>query len=316
MRTSGPLTLLLCALLSLPLRAHAQADAREQLALAYLQLEMALAAEQQAHAVDRAALNREFDRATLLFFAGNMSGALAVIDSMAAAAGGDRPDLVRTARERLDSLDAMRRTVTLAGRDVPYLLHLPAGEAPAGGWPVIVAVHGAGGDERMFFGGYGAGVIRSLADTHGVAVLSPAATVGAASLFDMVDAVATGQPLQVDRVALVGHSMGAGVVARAAAENAARTAAVVCLAGSCSAAAGSAEVPVLVMAGALDPLFRVGTLAEQTDALRVDGRFVEFHRLDAEGHTLVVGVSLPQVFTWLEQWLPRASNQAMAYPQW
>jgi predicted esterase len=288
----------LCAAVIAPTGVHAQVDAREQLAIAYLQLELALAVS----TVDRAAVNRDFDRATLLFFAGDMNGALAVIDSMVGATGADRTGLGRTARARLDSLDALRRTATVNGREVPYLLHLPAGDAPPGGWPVVVAVHGAGGDERMFFGGYGAGVIRDLADRHRVAVLSPSATIGA-GLFDLVAAVAASHPLRTGRVALVGHSMGAGVVSRVAAGQPGAAAAVVCLAGSCSAAAGAAAVPVLVVAGALDPLFRVDVLASQTAALRTGERVVEFRRLDEEGHTLLVGIALPEVFTWLEQWL-------------
>jgi predicted esterase len=275
---------------------NAAAEMRDRLGLSYLQLELALAAA--GSGVDRAALNREFDRATLLFFAGNMNGALAVIDSMAAAVPGAPADVESRARARLDSLNAQRRVHTSGAAQLPYLVHVPRGSAPAGGWPVVVAVHGAGGDERMFFGGYGAGVIRELADRHGVAVITPAAPLGADVLFALVDAASREHGLDAGRVALVGHSMGAGIVAQATGSRPERVRAVACLAGSCAAAAGS-SVPVMVVAGALDPLFRVNVLEDQASALRTSGRTVEFRRLETEGHTLVVGHVLQDVMQWM-----------------
>jgi pimeloyl-ACP methyl ester carboxylesterase len=283
--------------------AAAQADAREALALAYLQLELALADAPPLDEAGRASLNQAFDRATLLFFAGSMQGALSLVDSMAASvAGGGRRDAATVrarAVARLDSLNGARQSMRIAGAEVRYLLHLPPGHAPAGGWPVVVAVHGAGGDDRMFFGGYGAGSIRELADRHGVAVVTPAAPLGSTALFALVDALAEAHGLDPDRVALVGHSMGAGIVAQATAGQARRVRAVACIAGSCAAAAPASAVPVLSVAGARDPLFRVALLQEQADALRTGDRTVEFRRLDAEGHTLVVGQALPEVMEWL-----------------
>jgi predicted esterase len=293
--------------------AAAQDDARDRLAAAYLRLELALSDAPPLDAVARARVNREFDRTTLLFFAGNMAGALGVIDSMVAALPGAGDALMVRAAARLDSLTGARRVEPLGASNVPYLLHVPPGAAPAGGWPVVVAVHGAGGDERMFFGGYGAGAIRGLADEHRVAVISPAAPLGTAALFGLVDALAPRYALDPTRVALLGHSMGAGIVARAAGERPERTRAVACIAGSCVAAGGegtagsnapaspTATPPVMVIAGGLDPLFRAAALEEQAAALRRDGRTVEFLRYDAEGHTLVVGEALPAVMKWLAE---------------
>jgi predicted esterase len=290
--------------------AAAQDDPRDRLAVAYLRLELALAHAPPLDTAARARVNREFDRTTLLFFAGNMQGALAVLDSMVAALPGAGEASVAGAALRLDSLTRARRVETIGGRDVPYLLHLPDGAAPPAGWPVVVAVHGAGGDERMFFGGYGAGAIRGLADEHRVAVISPSAPLSTEALFGLVDALAPHHSLDPSRVALLGHSMGAGIVSRAAGERPERTRAVACIAGNCAGAAATtgaaaltAAVPVLVVAGALDPLFRAATLGEQAAALRRNGRAVEFRRYDAEGHTLVVGEALPAVMKWLATWL-------------
>ncbi len=295
-------------------RAEAQADVRARLALSYLQLELALAQAPELPPAERTRINREFDRTTLLFFGGNIEAALAVIDSLVesvAPAGTAGPtSLDARARTQLEALDGMRQRATIGGRDVAYLIRLPhppsTSDMPSGpgtperGWPVVVAVHGAGGDERMFFGGYGAGRIRSLADSLGIALITPAAPLTSAELFALVDTLATQYPLDPASVALLGHSMGAGIVARAAADRPERTRAVACIAGSCAAArAAGAGVPVKVVAGALDPLVQVATLEQQTAALREGERTVEFRRLETEGHTLVVGEALPDVMRWL-----------------
>jgi predicted esterase len=302
------LLLLSAALPAAAQSAPAQDDPRARLAAAYLRLELALADAPPLDGAARARVNREFDRTTLLFFAGNLQGALGTLDSMVAALPGAGEALATRAAARLDSLTAARRVETVDGREVAYLIHVPESAAPASGWPVVVAVHGAGGDERMFFGGYGAGSIVQLANELRVAVISPAAPLSTSALFGLIDVLAPRHSLDGGRVALLGHSMGAGVVSRAAGERPERIRAVACIAGSCAAAGGGASVgaaavPVMVVAGALDPLFGVAALEAQTAALRAGGRAVEFRVHDTEGHTLVVGEALPAAMKWLGEHL-------------
>lgn len=307
-------TLAACALLLVtagPRHAHAQAAQpqalRDQLAVGYLQLELALAEQPLTGPEARVPLNREFDRLTLIFFAGNMTSAIGVLDTLVRTTVGDDGRLaVLQARavERLAELTAARQVQQVGSVNVPYLIHVPSGSAPTGGWPVVVAVHGTGGDERMFFGGYGAGSIRALADTHRVAVVTPAAPLSTGTLLGLVDAIAPAHGLDAGRLALLGHSMGAGIVARATAERPARVRAVACLAGSCAAAgAEGVAVPVFVVAGALDPLAGAAGLEQQMPALRRNERVAEFRRHDTEGHTLVVGQALPEVMDWLARQL-------------
>jgi predicted esterase len=295
-------------LLSAAQPAAAQDDLRGRLAVAYLRLELALADAPPLDAPVRARVNREFDGTTLLFFAGNLQGALGTLDSMVAALPGAGDALATRAAARLDSLTAARRVEIVDGREAAYLIHVPEGVAPAAGWPIVVAVHGAGGDERMFFGGYGAGSIVNLANEERVAVIAPAAPLSTHALFGLIDALAARYSLDGARVALLGHSMGAGIVSRAAGERPERTRAVACIAGSCAAAGaapsvGGAAVPVMIVAGALDPLFGVPALEAQTSALRGSGRAVEFRVYETEGHTLVVGEALPAVMKWLVEQL-------------
>jgi predicted esterase len=280
---------------------------RERLAVGYLRLELAVqdAATGAARVTgaERRRLNQAFDALTLQFFGGNLNGALASLDALVASVAPGTPvaDLEQRASRALAWLTERRQMeVTGAGVATPFLLHVPEREAPQGGWPVVVAVHGAGGDERMFFGGYGAGAILDLADAHGLAIITPRAPLATAALVALVDSVAARHPIDAERVALLGHSMGAGVVARAAMEMPQRFRGVVCLAGSCgSGAAAATGPPVLLVAGALDPLFRSDMLEAQAETMRQSGRSVEFRRLDDEGHTLMVGVALPEAMRWL-----------------
>jgi phospholipase/carboxylesterase len=295
--------------------ATAAADSlRDRLAAGYLRLELALrdatAAGVPVPGSERRRLNQAFDALTLQFFGGNLQGALASLDALVASVAADGAAIAlleQRAASTLAWLTEQRQMMeTGTGVATPYLIHVPERDAPKGGWPVIVAVHGAGGDERMFFGGYGAGVIRDLADTHGLAVITPRAPLATAALVALVDSVAARHPLDAERVALLGHSMGAGVVARAAIEMPQRFRAVVCLAGSCGAGAMAATGPaVLMIAGALDPLFRSDMLEAQAEAMRQAGRRVEFRRLDDEGHTLMAGAALPDAVRWLADRLSR-----------
>jgi predicted esterase len=289
-----------------------QAEAlREQLAVGYLRLELAVQealAAAPAAGPDRRRLNQAFDALTLQFFAGNLQAALASLDSLAAhvAPAALAEGLGDRARDTLQWLTAQQRTLEWQGGTMAYLLHLPEAPAPAEGWPVLVAVHGAGGDERMFFGGYGAGAIRTLADRHGVAVITPRAPLPTDAIVALVDALAAQHALDAGRVALLGHSMGAAVVGRAALERPDRFRAVACIAGPCGAGQSAGAPDALMVAGELDPLFRAQLLAAQAEALAQGGRTVEFRRLDDEGHTLVVGAALPYVMEWLVERLSTA----------
>jgi predicted esterase len=285
------------------------AETRERLALGYLRLELALrdAASRGAarDAESRVRLNRGFDAATLQFFAGNIGGALQQLDDIVAELGGGA--LEERAARMLASLDAERRRLPVEGAELHYLLHLPARPSPEGGWPVVVAMHGMGGDERMFFGGYGAGMIRELADRHGLAVVTPRGPLSPTAVIGLVDALAAERRLDATRIALLGHSMGAGMAGRTSIAHPTRVRAVVCIAGSCggpmSGGAGGADPqslpPMLLFAGALDPLFRVDNLVAEAESQRQAGRSVEVRRLESEGHTLIVGEALPEAMAWL-----------------
>lgn len=78
---------------------------------------------------------------------------------------------------------------------------------------VVIAVHGAGGSENMFFESYGRGAAVNEALKRGWAFVSPRA--GASSIEDVLTWLTTVRGVKLGKVFLMGHSMGGGLVASA-----------------------------------------------------------------------------------------------------
>jgi predicted esterase len=102
--------------------------------------------------------------------------------------------------------------------------------------PILIALHGMGGSENLFFEGYGNGIVPRMAAERGWLVVAtrvegllgagPAPNVPA-----ILDELAKRYPIDPKRVYLIGHSMGAGHVVELAQKNPDRYAAVAALGG-------------------------------------------------------------------------------------
>lgn len=301
MRRSARLALaVLLAATALAAQAAGQTTSRDELALSYLQLDYLLR-DRRIPAADLAAFNRAFDAGTLAFFAGQFDRTRTVVDSLAAVlepSSMARRAAVGEATERLLGLESTRRLLPVeSGDPVPYHLVLPDREDPM---PLVIALHGAGGDERMFMAGYGAGRIVRLAQEQGFAVVSPL-TAGVAGrperLDELVRAVEERVAVDRRRIYLVGHSMGAGAAWQLARTRPDLVAAVACIAGVCGAGAGGP--PLLLVAAEVDPLAAPARLEAAAAAAREAGQRLEYRLADGWGHTLVVGEVLPEVIAWL-----------------
>lgn len=176
----------------------------------------------------------------------------------------------------------------------------PIGTAPR---PLIIALHGAGGDENMFMEAYGAGVIKALAAKHDAVVVSPLTTVFATSprFFDaIVEEMERCHGIDRRRVVVVGHSMGAAAVASLLGSRGEAIAAAAMIAGGGSVASRETRLPPLrIDAGELDPLIPAARLEKQADEMRGRGMTVTCVVHPGRGHTLLVGEILPEVVAWL-----------------
>ena len=182
----------------------------------------------------------------------------------------------------------------------PVRLFVPKAAAAGKPMPLVVALHGAGGSENLFFDAYGYGLIARLAQERGWMVVAPRA----GWLFDgppavptIVDELAKIYPIDPKRVFLVGHSMGAMQAVTLAQQSPGRYAAIAVLGGGGTITKPEAfkKLPVFIGCGREDFLLGGATgLAkslEKAGAMRVT--FKEFPNVE---HMLVVQEALPDVF--------------------
>ncbi len=100
--------------------------------------------------------------------------------------------------------------VPLSGQSVPVRIFVPAPVEGRGATPIVVALHGAGGSENLFFDGYGDGAIVDQCRSRGWIVVSPRTDgFGLQPVKELVEALAKNYPIDRARVFVIGHSMGA-----------------------------------------------------------------------------------------------------------
>lgn len=192
------------------------------------------------------------------------------------------------------------RTIRAVALDVPCRVHvppsLPAGAKP----PLVIALHGAGGDESMFLDAYGAGRLAALADEKGFVVVAPATAVFASTpvVFDaIVEEMVHVADVDPERVIVMGHSMGAGAAATIGAKRADRIAGIVLFAGM-GGGGDTRWPPVRVVAGGLDPLFQLERVKAAADTMRKAGCDVTWQVYPEAGHTMVVTADLDAAVAW------------------
>jgi len=170
--------------------------------------------------------------------------------------------------------------------------------------PLIVAFHGAGGDEQMFMEAYGAGLLRRIAAERGFLLVTPDTTAylrGPASFDALLDSLRHDYPIDEKRVYVLGHSLGAVAASLLAAQRADVIAAAGCIAGGTGFARADRLSPTLVIVGELDPISPPARLVPEAERAAQAGKRVQIRRVKDYGHTLLVGATLPELIDWLQQ---------------
>lgn len=193
------------------------------------------------------------------------------------------------------------RTVVHGRRDLAVRVYMPR-VLRAEPWPLVVAFHGAGGDENFLFELAGDGYLKQLADEHGFIAVCPMTADFALSApaFDaLLAGLAADYSIDRAQVFLLGHSMGAGAVSNLCRLRPEAIKKAVCVAGF--GGVGADSPPVLVLAGELDPIAPAARLQRGAEAARAAGADVRFELLADQGHTLLLPAALRRaVAYWFE----------------
>ncbi|MEC8652168.1 MAG: dienelactone hydrolase family protein [Planctomycetota bacterium] len=212
---------------------------------------------------------------------------------------------------------SFRVRVPVGGRAISCRLFVPdvggasdvrdasdVGNAPnvaAASRPLVVALHGAGGSENLFFDGYGDGLCVALAKRRGWFVVAPRNGMGFVDCAALVDELAGRYAIDRGKVFMVGHSMGAMQAMSNASRAPRRYAAVAPIAGGgrVAASAALAEVPFFVSAGARD--FGKGGAQRLHAALEAAGASARWRLYPSVEHLAVVQVALRDVFAFFDE---------------
>lgn len=214
------------------------------------------------------------------------------------------PELMRGLPRELAALETGRRPYRtklgscwrpyrVGERSVGLRVHGPRAARGGEPLPLVVAFHGAGGDENMFAWGYGRGVMQELAERHGFLLATPRTEAflrdPRASFHALLSALARDYPIARGRIYAVGHSLGVMALDGVLRMQAQPLAAAVCFSGMPRSASA---LPMHALLGEKDPLVPARMARSNRASLEVSV-------LQGYGHTLGVGPNLPAQVEWL-----------------
>jgi predicted esterase len=184
----------------------------------------------------------------------------------------------------------------------PCRLFVPEKLDPKKPVPLVVAMHGAGGSENMFFETYGAGHVVKLCKERGWLLVSPRAGLGfgltaGPPVGEIVDELAKRYPVDAKRVFIVGHSMGSGMAFDAVQKYPGKFAAVAGLGGGGKIRDEKvfAELPVFIGVGDKDFALRTAK-SLQASLEKAKATKVTYKEYPDVEHLVIVRESLGDVF--------------------
>jgi len=189
--------------------------------------------------------------------------------------------------------------------EIPFRVFLSENADLSLALPLVVAFHGAGGDENMFFEGYGSGILKRLADQRKFLLAAPRTSPftgakGADKFEALVKVLGREYPLDTRRIYVVGHSLGGLAVNGFLARDPGKISAACCLCGFQGFGPETEKSPpVLVVAAELDPIAPPSRLEPAARRAAEAGNPVEFRLVKGFGHTLAVGRVMAEVLDWL-----------------
>lgn len=186
-------------------------------------------------------------------------------------------------------------------KTAPIRVFVPKGITAGKPVPVVVALHGAGGSENLFFEGYGAGRIVKECQDRGWFLVAPRLGINfldSPPVPAMLAALEKRFPIDAKRTFLVGHSMGAAQVVELVQKHPGRFAAVAALGGGGGVRQAAAFLQLPTWIGVGDQDFARSAAKRTADALTAAGaKVVTFKEYPGIEHMVIVREALPDVFT-------------------
>lgn len=207
----------------------------------------------------------------------------------------------------------------------PFRFYIPANYDAKKKWPMIVALHGMGGDENSFFTNYDKGAIRRLAEKRGYIVVCPKGR-GPVSMYlasaerDVIDVIKEMKrefSIDDDRVYLMGHSMGGYGSWSIAVNNPDLFAAIGPIAGGGTPLSrprlkAITHVPWIVVHGDKDPTVPVDESRKMVKAGQELGIEIKYIEVASGNHGDVVAPSFKAIFDWFDAHKRQTASAAKA----
>jgi len=209
----------------------------------------------------------------------------------------------------------------------PYRLYVPTGYDAKRKWPLIVALHGMGGDENSFFASYNNGEIKNIAEARGYILVCPKGRAPASmymgtaerDVLDVLKEVKRDYAIDDNRVYLMGHSMGGYGSWSVAANNPDLFAAIAPISGGgtpfvTAKLKGLTNVPWIVIHGDKDPTVSVEESRKMVKLGKDLGIEIKYIEVPGGDHTSIAVPAFKDIFDWFDahkrQLAPKATAKA------
>ncbi|MFN7931400.1 MAG: prolyl oligopeptidase family serine peptidase [Blastocatellia bacterium] len=208
----------------------------------------------------------------------------------------------------------------------PYRVFVPANYDAAKPTPLVVALHGMGGDENSYFTAYANGIIKREAEARGYLVVCPKGR-GTASMYageaekdvlDVLTAMRRDYNVDADRIYLTGHSMGGYGTWSIAPKHPDLFAAIAPIAGGGMPGALSKikHVPEIVVHGDKDPTVPVERSRVMVKAAKELGIEIQYVEVPGGNHSDVVVPNQKAIFDFFDAHKLATNGRSQSGGRW
>ncbi|MEN3001259.1 MAG: alpha/beta fold hydrolase [Armatimonadota bacterium] len=187
-------------------------------------------------------------------------------------------------------------------RRVVFRLFVPPQFAANRPIPLVVALHGAGGNEHLFFDGYGLGIVLKEAEKRGWAVIAPRAEMGLAHIGGALEAAQKLLPIDSERIYLMGHSMGGAHSFAAIAQFPDKFRAVAIFAGAGQPTQVPTDLPILLTVGEQELAMLKNNVENAYRRLQaMNLKVLEYKKYEGCDHLMIVREAMGDAFAFFDR---------------